>query len=483
MLSNSSSATNVPLIDFNSNAMNSIFSSGGTIGTSSYYSIFFSGLSNGYGYFTRDTTNTHNYYQDNTWHHYVIMLNRGNSHIVYIDGIEISSDGGMNTLVGTINYPINTCRFGYSADKSSLISGGIGDLRIYGRVLNAVEIYNLYKYGTIKATTLYALPSISTYTYISSNIFTYTGSNQSITIPTGANHMVVSCWGAGGGSRTCIYGKYQAMDNYGGGGGYTTAVFGVSTQYTYNVIVGGAGQFGTAFGATVPATFGGGGGYTNTGTEYTGCSAGGRSALQYNGADIITAGGGGGSGIGANCALTGGGGGGSIGGNGIALSSFYSTYVLGGYPINSAYIGSGGTQSAGGSGYSAGSKYTGGTSSNSSTGSPGGGGYYGGGAGNVGPSSNRITVNYPGGGGSSFINNSYALTLSSYTNTMSQSVNGIVANNDGLPDNYINNIGNGGFESFFDGTDYYYYTDFSRPGCVRNGNPAQNGLVMISFFT
>lgn len=428
-----------------------------------------------------------NIFQDGLWHHYAFILNIGHmNQSLYIDGslrghtLRPNNSYNLDSLppsfVHTLGAP-NLPGHPWYSGPTTFINGGFGDVRIYGRCLNAVEIYNLYNKGTIAPLTLYASPSISQYEYISTTIFTYTGANQSVTIPNGANHMIVKCWGAGGASRNVNMSNGYvvsaaggvSLSPYGGAGGYTTAVFPVQSQNNYNVIVGGAGKVGSSFSTTdVTAAFGGGGISSVWGSMWTANTGGGRSALQYNSEDIITAGGGGSAGLttvgqyGSVINVNGGNGGGITGGNG-TMNSVATTRN---------YIGMGGTQTAGGAGYSAGSKYTGGNGN-----SGGGGGYYGGGAGGYssGDIYNPSSTFYAAGGGSSYIDNT-ALVLSSYTNTMLQGGTlgtGIVANNDELPSAYFNKIGNGGFECF----------SYSNSSNYSFSNHAQPGLVIISFFT
>ena len=203
--------------------------------------------------------------------------------------------------------------------------------------------------------------------------FSYTGADQLYVLPPGVSWIRAQLWGAGGGNARATTGA----------GGYTEGIISVPSGVNrMNVIVGGAGGY--------PGSGYGGGGYSNPDSGNGGGGGGGRSAIRFASpgnpfVEVLTAGGGGGSGLGGN---SGGGGGGltGLGGNGSAG-------------------GGGGTQSAGGAGGTgnggtagSGTQFQGGDSTGGFSGGGGGGGYYGGGGASGVPNSH-----HGGGGGSGFI--------------------------------------------------------------------------------
>ena len=409
---------------------------------------------------------------DGNWHHYALIVNKGTGELVYIDGsynCSVNQNGGFSYVTtGSSLYNINLNYFILgcaSWDANTYINGSMGDFRMYSRELLPLEINNIYNYGTIKPTTGYTPPIVSSLAFISTSIFNYTGSNQSIVIPANANHMIVSCWGGGGASMGVSSTTKQPLllNSVGGGGGFTQAIFQVTinNQSNYNVIVAGGGMCvpvkTPAFGG-----FGGGGGATTWSgisggnTDWKMRSAGGRSAVQYNSNDIITAGGGGAGGStwisGTGYTMNGGAGGGLIGGS--ADHPTINGTQLGG--------GTGGTQNSGGFGIDGnGIKYQGGNSG--SINGPGGGGYYGGGAGCYAGNGSGGNYSYAGGGGSSYIDSSTVSTSLSFTNTILQANKSIPPNLSLLPSSIVSNtIGYGGGEQ---------------------GTNGGNGLVVISFYT
>lgn len=411
------------------------------------------------------------------WNHYTIVVNKGTGDILYVDGVyygTASRAGNYSSWAtkGTPLYNITLTRFVLGCipwASTYYLNGGMGDFRMYGKELTPTEINNLYSYGSIRPTTSYIPPTLSTKTFISSSIYTYTGANQSITIPGTANTMIVSCWGAGGASRRCNTLSYYGylLNSVGGGGGFTQAVFSVNpaNQSNYNIIVGGGGITANDR-SPAPGGFGGGGGATTwsgitSNNDTVMNSGGGRSALQYNSNDIITAGGGGAggatvcSGNPSGITLNGGAGGGLVGGNadGLTASGWNG--------------GAGGTQSAGGLGSNSngvgtpGSKYQGANTGDNYP--PGGGGYYGGGCGAYSPySANTPWYFFGGGGGSSYIDSSTVATSLGFTNTITQATKSVPPNIVGLPSSVVSNtIGYGG---------------------NTGGSNGGNGLVVISFY-
>lgn len=403
---------------------------------------------------------------DGNWHHYCLVANKGTGDILYIDGVyygSVSRNGDYSTWV---TKTMNATLYNITLDKfylgnlwwnaPSYLNGSLGDFRMYGKELNALEIKNLYNSGTIKPATTYLPPTLSTYSFISTSIFTYTGSNQSIVVPATANRMIVSCWGAGGASMGAGNNDWNPLylNSVGGGGGFTQAVFNVSSanQSSYNVIVGGKGV--CCVDTPAPGGFGGGGGATTWSgispgnTSFRMRSGGGRSALLYNSNDIITAGGGG----------AGGGSWKSVGG--VTMNGGAGGGLTGGSADGTT--GTGGTQTTGGTGTAqSGSKYQGGNSGDIN--SPGGGGYYGGGCTAYLINSNNGYNIYGGGGGSSYIDSSTVATALGFTNTITQAAKSVPPNISSLPENIVSNtIGYGGATGGFDGG---------------------HGLVVISFYT
>jgi len=396
---------------------------------------------------------------DNTWHHYALVVNKGSGDVVYIDGnyYNVASRSGYSYVQYAPLYNIFLNKFILGAAYWETVShfvGSLGDFRFYTKELLPIEISNLYTYGTIKPATSFTTPVLTNTTFLSQQVFTYTGANQTLTIPATATHMIVSAWGAGGASATTtsLHGAGWGtcmLYCVGGAGGFTQAIFPVNpaNQSNYNVIVGGGG-ISTLSTITVPGSFGGGGGDSAGSGVWPVTTGGGRSAIQYSSNDIITAGGGGGGGAQFNSAnnyrLNGGVGGGLVGGN---ADQDPTNYVAG----------FGGTQIAGGSSQqNAGSKYTGG--SNSGVGGTGGGGYYGGGAGAYAGNGNSGFYFGGGGGGSSYIDTT-ALNVSSIT-TMQQASKAIPANVAGIPASYVNTVGYGGAEG---------------------GTSGGNGLVVVTY--
>jgi hypothetical protein len=96
------------------------------------------------------------------------------------------------------------------------------------------------------------------------NVFRYTGSTETFVVPVGVAMLRIFMWGAGGGGY-----------DLGGNGAYVEGDLPVTVGQQMTVLVGQGGYGGLAFG---------GGGY----------SAGGRSAIQIDNEDVVTAGGGGG---------------------------------------------------------------------------------------------------------------------------------------------------------------------------------------------
>jgi hypothetical protein len=228
------------------------------------------------------------------------------------------------------------------------------------------------------------------------------GADQSYTVPANVYAVVAYIWGAGGGG--------SVGGTVGGAGAFAQVILPVTPGQTYTIIVG---QGGTQ---TASGTYGGGGlGYV--GNAWAG---GGRSAVRYGSADIVTLGAGGGTGQDS----------GSTGGiaNWSPLINGGAGYASTAAQNVSVVSGKGGTQTAGGAGGSAAgglsSAYNGGAGglnyggvggvSPAPTGG-GGSGYYGGGGGGGGP-----YYCTGGGGGSSLINNVIPITGGNSPNSQDQ---------------------------------------------------------------
>ena len=229
---------------------------------------------------------------------------------------------------------------------------------------------------TVKQKISAIVPVLTQYT----QTFSYTGANQTFTVPANTTSITVYMWGAGGGG-------YYPTQSYGGAGCYLTGTLTVTPGETLSILVGQGGTIQYPAQTGVATRFGGGGPIISTGgngnAQYNG-SGGGRSAIQRSGADIVSAGAGGG------CGTQAGSGNGHDGGTG-------SWTGTGGNGANDKY-GLGGTQTAGGASQGnglAGTALIGGRSD--PWGGGGGGGYYGGGGG-----SDNNAYGSGGGGGSSY---------------------------------------------------------------------------------
>ena len=237
--------------------------------------------------------------------------------------------------------------------------------------------------------------------YVPKVLFEYDGQDQEFVVPPGVERIFVRLWGASGAGRTNIG---SGVGGAGGNGAYVSGYLNVTPGDRLTVIVGGQGLLNTG-------GYGGGGSLVNIQPDSQGYGGGGRSALQLNQVDIVTAGGGGGADIG-NIYGWGGDGGVYEGRSGVLYSGYSAT-------------GGGGTQTIGGAGGvgtpdglitfngTVGVRYRGGNGVSTATtffGGGGGGGYYGGGGGG------GYNYYYPGepinggtggggGGGSSYIDN------------------------------------------------------------------------------
>lgn len=225
-------------------------------------------------------------------------------------------------------------------------------------------------------------------------IFNAIGEDQYFTVPEGVNNLNVKLWGAAG------YGlgpKYEM--GFGGYGGFVSGSLSVTPGDVLTVIVGSRGD---GYNINTPDNP-----YGDGGAGF--CRGGGRSAIQNNYGELVTAGGGGGASLG-NQYSSGGAGGNYSGQSGILTQGSNSVGYggtqtaagLGGYSVvGGAYIanyrGAPGSVSIGGRGAYCSSV----TNFISTSGGGGGGGYYGGGGGGAG----ETKIGGPGGGGSSYLDN------------------------------------------------------------------------------
>jgi len=343
---------------------------------------------------------------------------------------------GSNTLTGTTtstNFTFTQYQVGsYTGFAGYTWSGYIGEVLVYNSALTTtqrqtVESYLAQKWGLTSSlpaghpgltTTVYgttaptvkqkiaAIP-VTNYALItlSSTVttFSYTGADQTYTVPSNVYAVVAYIWGAGGG------GSGQP----GGAGAFAQVVVPVTPGQTYTIIVGQGGI------QTSSATYGGGG-FGYVGNAWAG---GGRSAIRYSSADIVTLGAGAGSGQDS----------GSTGGvaNWSPLVNSGNGYDATAAQHASLVSGKGGTQTAGGAGGAPdgglGSSYQGGAGglnyggTGGTGGAPtggGGSGYYGGGGGGGGASGPYNCTG--GGGGSSLLNNVIPITGGNSPNSQAQ---------------------------------------------------------------
>ena len=212
-------------------------------------------------------------------------------------------------------------------------------------------------------------------------VFSSTGATQTFVVPEGATVLDVKLWGGAGGSQGDVAGA--------GGFLHATAVP-VTPGESLTVIVAGGG---VTHAGDNPGGFGGGGDGSNQPIYAWAGSGGGRSAILRDASELVTAGGGGGTGYGGAT---------SPGGDGCALPD-----GSGGDGLGGSASGRGGTLTAGGAGGIAtinghpGTMFHGGnglliTEGPLATSGGGGGGWFGGGGG----AHTINVVSAPGGGGS-----------------------------------------------------------------------------------
>lgn len=372
---------------------------------------------------TGATTSPPLYFSAGATYVYSAIFNGSSSGVGYngnfTSGVNPGTTGWKNLRLGA-NWPL-----------TSIQSTNIGEVIFYSGALTTtqrqtVEGYLAQKWGLTASlptghigltTTLYgtvALPrqkitaiSMTNYALITlsstATTFSYTGADQTFTAPANVYAVVAYIWGAGGG------GSGQP----GGAGAFAQVIVPVTPGQTYTIIVG---QGGTQ---SSSATYGGGG-FGYIGNAWAG---GGRSAIRYSSADIVTLGAGGGSGQDS----------GSTGGvaNWSPLVNNGNGYDATAAQHASLVSGKGGTQTAGGAGGApdgglgsayqggAGGLNYGGTGGNSPAPTGGGGsGYYGGGGGGGGASGPYNCTG--GGGGSSLLNNVIPITGGNSPNAQAQ---------------------------------------------------------------
>lgn len=325
-----------------------------------------------------------------------VSVSGSTTSVLYFNGNQVASTT-VASSGGSVRYNIG--HYGGST------TGYLAEVLIYNSVLSQtnrqnVESYLAQKWGltsnlvaghpgltttvygtvvpTVRQKIRFIQPAAPLVSY--TQAYAYTGANQTFVVPATTTSITVYMWGAGGGG-------YYPTQSYGGAGCYLTGTLTVTPGETLSILVGQGGTIQYPAQTGVATRFGGGGPIISTGgngnAQYNG-SGGGRSAIQRSGADIVSAGAGGG------CGTQAGSGNGHDGGTG-------SWTGTGGNGANDKY-GLGGTQSAGGASQGnglAGTALIGGRSD--PWGGGGGGGYYGGGGG-----SDNNAYGSGGGGGSSY---------------------------------------------------------------------------------
>ena len=287
------------------------------------------------------------------------------------------SSGSIYASTGTINTLYSSKIYSSSIYSSSIytkyIYASTGFIStVSSSVINTDDI--IVDHSTITDTVTFNIPKPFTMftNYVPKVVFPYSGITQTFTVPDGVTKLFVRLWGACGAGRTIL-----ANPNYGvgGNGAFVSGYLNVNPGDILTIIVGGRGGVNTG-------GYGGGGSLVNIQSNSHGLGGGGRSAIQLNNMDIVTAGGGGGGNF-ANMHDSGGDGGVYIGRPGVLYSGYSAS-------------GNGGTQTSGGAAGTglpngpitfngtSGSKYIGGDGVSTATtyfGGGGGGGWYGGGGG------------------------------------------------------------------------------------------------------
>jgi len=221
-------------------------------------------------------------------------------------------------------------------------------------------------------------------------VFNAIGADQYFTVPDGVNNLNVKLWGAAG------YGLGPEYEmGFGGYGGFVSGCLSVTPGDILTIVVG---SHGDNYDINTP-----GHPYGNGGLGF--CRGGGRSAIQNNYGELVTAGGGGGASIGNKYSSGGAGGNYSgqagiltKGSNSVGYGGTQNSPGLGGYSaIGNNYTGHDANWSIGGSGAYCSSV----AAFISTSGGGGGGGFYGGGGGGAG----ETKIGGPGGGGSSYLDN------------------------------------------------------------------------------
>lgn len=271
-------------------------------------------------------------------------------------------------------------------------------------------------------------------------LFVNTNADQYFSVPADCTALRIRCWGASGAMvGHGAIGVYQMGSS--GSGGYTEATF-VATPFvgqTLTVIVGQGGiSTDYASAASLPLSIYGGGGLSGQrgDTNWGAATGGGRSAVQWQNEDIITAGAGGAAGCTTlgpiDHADDGGHGGGLVGGDAYAIEPNYNgrggTQTSGGEVAMGSAIGSFPTPEPSG-------KYVCGLAGQYGQGA--GGGYYGGSGGSC-AYVNGGFIFYGGGGGSSFVDALYGTVVA-----MEQGTSAGVPHDADLPIAVRGQIGNG----------------------------------------
>ena len=100
---------------------------------------------NSSGYNIAYTTNGYN---NNQWHHFVVVSDRGldglNQITLYVDGNQNTIHHSTNRVDLNGNYGNYPLYFGSRGGSSYFFNGSIDDIRIYNRALSAAEIQAIY---------------------------------------------------------------------------------------------------------------------------------------------------------------------------------------------------------------------------------------------------------------------------------------------------------------------------------------------------
>jgi hypothetical protein len=257
---------------------------------------------------------------DGRWHHVVATVNHSAGIAsVYLDGQLIASNtSGATTFNTTGTYTIGSSA-GF-ATGTQPINGNIGPTAVYGSVLTAAQVGQIYRTQAPRFTPLGVAAG--------NLVLSSTGSVQSFTVPAGITQMSVRAVGGAGGGTTA-----GGANQFGGAGANILANIAVVPGSTYYAIVGKGGTSNSNVAGTF-AQGGGGAGGLRVNSTFSGAQGGGftglftidpttvdaNTAQQYT---VLVAGGGGGTpgaggstfGNGGNAAI-------SLTGNAVAGNSY-----------------------------------------------------------------------------------------------------------------------------------------------------------------